>query len=247
MKGVDVHGAKGNVDWARVHRAGFDFAFLKATEGRTFDDGRFGFNRRAAKAAGLTVGAYHFARPDNNTPESEVAHFLRVARPQRGELLPVLDWEHNPPTASWALRFLHALESAIGTPPILYTYPDFLRRTGSFGDLRRFPLWYASYGPNDGHVHAASPPTGFRFAVHQFSSRGRVAGISGDADVNVLKLDSLRALTFQPHVDTLLPEEEEEGADVDAQPPENLEGEGFVGLWAESEEREALEREDFDE
>ena len=198
MNGVDVHGAKGDVNWRLVRDAGFEFAFLKATEGRTFDDERFGFNRRAARAAGLTVGAYHFARPDNNSPEAEATHFLRVARPQRGELLPVLDWEHSPPTADWALRFLRAVEREIGAAPILYSYPDFLRQTGSFATLRRFPLWYASYGPNNGQVHPTSPPAGFRLALHQFTSRGRVGGISGDVDLNLLKLDSLRSLVYEP-------------------------------------------------
>src|SRR5437763_15017263 len=198
MKGVDVNGAKGQIDWRRVRNAGFEFAFLKATEGRTFDDERFSFNRRAAKAAGLKVGAYHFARPDNNTPEAEAHHFLRVARPQRGELLPVLDWEKDPPTASWAIRFLETVEHAIGAAPILYTFPDFLRRTGTFGQMRRFPLWYARFGPNDGGVHPATPPQGYLFAVHQFTSRGHVPGIGGLVDLDLLKPDSLSSLVFQP-------------------------------------------------
>jgi hypothetical protein len=81
------------IDWRRVRAAGFEFAFLKATERRrTFDDERFGFNRRAAKAAGFVVGAYHFARPDNNSPEAEAQHFpsLRplVFEPGGGEATP---------------------------------------------------------------------------------------------------------------------------------------------------------------
>src|SRR5207244_5982134 len=153
MKGIDVNGKKGTINWARVRADGYEFAFVKATEGKTFDDERFAFNRRAAKAAGLVVGAYHYARPDNNTPEAEAQHFLRVARPLRGELLPALDWETEPPTAGWASRFLRAVETEIGTPPILYTYPDFLRRTGHLNDFHRFPLWYSRFGTNDGQVH----------------------------------------------------------------------------------------------
>ncbi len=247
MKGVDVNGAKGAIDWRRVRAAGFEFAFLKATEGRTFDDERFGFNRRAAKAAGLTVGAYHFARPDNNSPEAEAQHFLRVARPMRGELLPALDWETNPPTAEWASKFLHAVEAAIGTPPILYTYPDFLRRTGHLGDFHRFPLWYSRFGPNDGQEHPASPPAGFRFVVHQFTSAGHADGIGGRADLNVLKLDSLRPLVFNPGggggggaSGEATPAEEE------AELPPNAEGEGFAGRSFDTPDREQLEVEDFD-
>lgn len=256
MKGVDVNGAKGPIDWRKVRNAGFEFAFLKATEGRTFDDERFSFNRRAAKAAGLKVGAYHFARPDNNTPEAEANHFLRVARPKRGELLPVLDWETNPPTASWAVRFLQLVERAIGAPPILYTFPDFLRRTGSFGQLQRFPLWYARFGPNDGGVHPATPPQGFKFAVHQFTSRGHVPGISGFVDLDLLKLASLDPLVLRPAAGGTLSAEEaldEEAVppESEAELPENAEdGEGNAGRSLDqaekAEDREKLEDETFE-
>jgi lysozyme len=247
MRGVDVNGAKGSIDWRRVRAAGFEFAFLKATEGRTFDDERFGFNRRAAKAAGLVVGAYHFARPDNNSPEAEAQHFLRVARPKSGELLPALDWETNPPTAAWASRFLRAVETAIGTPPILYTFPDFLRRTGHFNDLRRFPLWYSRFGPNDGQLHPANPPKGFRFGVHQFTSAGQVNGIGGRADLNLLKLDSLRPLVFEPGGGGGDAESDADSAEEgEAELPPNPEGEGFAGRSLENDDRERLEVEDFD-
>lgn len=203
MRGVDVNDGRGAIDWRRVRAAGYEFAFIKATEGRTWDDSRYRFNRQAAKAAGLTVGAYHYARPDNNTPQQEVEHFLAVHRPQPGELLPALDFEVEPPSATWALDFLRRLETAIGARPILYTYADFLNRMGSFDALSRYPLWYAHYGANDGTEHTASPPSQFRFAVHQFTSRGRVPGIPGTtanpfADVNVLKLTSLEPLLFKP-------------------------------------------------
>ncbi|MBA3476415.1 MAG: glycoside hydrolase family 25 protein [Actinobacteria bacterium] len=197
MKGVDVHGAKGAINWSRVREAGFEFAFLKATEGRTFDDERFAFNRAAATAAGLVVGGYHFARPDNNSAASEAAHFLRVCQVKPGELLPVLDWEHSPPTAAWALEFLRTVEAAIGTPPIVYSFPDFLRQTGSHDALSRYSLWYASYGPNDGNEHPASPPSPLKAAIHQFTSRGRVPGISGDVDLNVLRLESISSLLYR--------------------------------------------------
>ena len=225
MKGVDVNGAKGAIDWRRVRAAGFEFAFLKATEGRTFADERFAFNRRAARAAGLTVGAYHFARPDNNSPEDEAEHFLRVARPVHGELLPVLDWETDPPAAAWALRFLTAVEEAIGAAPILYSFPDFLRRTGHLGDFHRFPLWYSRFGPNDGRVHPAEPPPGFRFAVHQFTSAGRVDGIDGHADLDLLKLDSLRPLVFASGIAG----GEERPTEDEAGLPPSPEGDGFAG------------------
>lgn len=247
VRGVDVHGAKGAIDWRRVREAGFEFALLKTSEGRTFDDERFAFNRAAAKAAGLVVGGYHFARPDNNTAAEEAAHLLRIYRPKPGELRPALDWEQNPPTAAWALEFLGKVEAAIGAPPILYSFPDFLRRTGSHHALSRFPLWYARFGANDGNVHPAQPPSPLKVAIHQFTSRGRVPGISGNVDLNVLKLDSLAPLLHGAHKETRdVPDDALEGADTNAEPPPNPEGEGTAGSWGETGERETLEREDLE-
>lgn len=84
IHGIDVHGRKGAVDWVRVQRFGVSFAWLKASEGKTFVDARFAENRRAAKAAGIRVGAYHYARPDSNTAREEADNFLRLAQPVRG-------------------------------------------------------------------------------------------------------------------------------------------------------------------
>ena len=160
----------------------------------------------------------------------------------RGELLPALDWETDPPAAAWALRFLEALETAIGTPPILYTFPDFLRRTGHFDDFHRFPLWYSRFGPNDGWVHPANPPHGFRFVVHQFTSAGRVNGIDGQADLNVLEFGSLRPLV----VGRVAASGEELPAAGKAELPPSPEGEGFAGRTLDTGDRERLEAEDFD-
>jgi Glycosyl hydrolases family 25 len=100
------------------------------------------------------------------------------------------------------LDFLRHLEDEIKARPILYTYPNFLVRTGAHDTLRHYPLWYAAYGPYDGDEHAANPPTQFQFVVHQYTSRGRVPGIPGTsrnpfADLNVLKLNSLEPILYK--------------------------------------------------
>src|SRR5690348_641437 len=58
--GIDVSAHQGQVDWAAVAGDGVSSAYLKATEGATFQDPAFATNWRGARAAGLEVGAYHF-------------------------------------------------------------------------------------------------------------------------------------------------------------------------------------------
>ena len=193
-KGIDVHGDKGAVDWPKVKNAGYSFAFVKASEGLTFKDGRFDANRKQAKAAGLKVAGYHFARPDLHTSldgaRQEADEFMSVAHPVQGELLPVLDLEEGSPSGAWTLAFLKRVESKIGRKPILYTFPAFLsgliaRSTDDqLKELRKYPLWFASYGVNDGKNHGFTEIGGFDVAIHQYTSNGSVPGVGGDVDLN---------------------------------------------------------------
>ena len=203
--GIDVHGAKGAIDWERVRGFGVSFAWVKASEGKTFDDERFTQNRRAAKAAGIRVGAYHYARPDNNTPREEAEHFLRVAKPVAGELLPALDFEEPkarglaPSTlVRWADDWLEIVEAAIGARPVFYSFPSYISSEMGGGGLAlgESLLWLASFGPNNGEVHSVSPVGVFqKIAAHQFTSKGRVPGVRGNCDRNTLLDSSLDAIT----------------------------------------------------
>jgi GH25 family lysozyme M1 (1,4-beta-N-acetylmuramidase) len=95
--GIDVSSYQGNINWATVHADGAVFAFARATEGTTFTDVDFAGNMSRGKAAGMQMGAYHFAHPDADCPSSEVNHFWNVAGPyilaDGKSLSPALDLE----------------------------------------------------------------------------------------------------------------------------------------------------------
>src|SRR5581483_5236502 len=126
--------------------------YLKCTEGHSFTDPNYADWRTAAKAAGLHVGAYHFARPAHNSPESEAAFFLsKLGRLFKGDLRPALDLEveeiHG--VTEWARAFNHTVRAKLGVYPVFYSYPDYIAHMGAtypIGD----GLWLASYGRNDG-------------------------------------------------------------------------------------------------
>lgn len=197
---VDVSNVNGDVDWNAVAKAGIHGAFVKATEGATFDDWRFPLHRARAAKAGVHVGAYHFARPDHNDPITEARHFARIVGKLRaGELRPVLDFEtpaHLSPEqmAAWARAWNHEVQRLLGVWPLFYSYPAFVAamrpdRTIGAG------FWLASYGVNDGREHWYSVPTPWkRIVAHQFTSNGHVPGIASRVDVSsVAKLQPLLA------------------------------------------------------
>src|SRR4051812_32200339 len=96
--GVDVSSYQGSsVNWATAKANGISFAYAKATEGLTVNDSTFTVNMANAKAAGVYIGAYHFAHPELHTPADEAAHFWSIAGPYikngGAYLHPLLDYE----------------------------------------------------------------------------------------------------------------------------------------------------------
>lgn len=200
---VDISNNNGSVDFARLARVpGLVGVYLKATEGRTFTDSTYAHRAQEARRRGLRVGAYHFARFGDCEREAE--HFLNVAgRPDRLGLRPVLDAEagNGNGRASWCAEWVDRVWKLGGTLPILYSYPAWL-------DGADFPkpigegLWLASYDRNDGAEHPYHVPAPWRRAVlHQFTSRARVPGVAGLADLSSGR--SLRPLLAHPLVGAL--------------------------------------------
>lgn len=187
---VDLSANNAEPDWRALKRAGIEGVWLKATEGRTYDDPDFAGWRAAANRVGLRVGAYHFARPDRNPFEAaeEAEHFRRkVGWIGRRDLRPVLDYEVRSSHGNdeeWVRVFNAHILSLLGVGPVFYSYPALIEQL-RFSKPRGYGLWLASYGRNDGKPHEYRVPAPWRKAVaHQFSSRCRVAGCDGYVDLS---------------------------------------------------------------
>jgi len=139
VRGIDVSRWKGSISWQRVAQGGYRFTFAEATNGFMADPS-FARNRSGAKAAGLALGAFHFARPAGLTSRAVVANaisqadlFVAVAQPQTGELAPVLDLERTgglSPAAlrAWTATWLNEVQLQVGIRPTIYASPTFWRK-----------------------------------------------------------------------------------------------------------------------
>jgi GH25 family lysozyme M1 (1,4-beta-N-acetylmuramidase) len=171
------------INWASVKKAGKAFAIVKATESTTYTNPYFKTDYAAAKAAGLVVGSYHFARPARpivSTAQAQAAYFAKTIGDVTGNNLlpPALDLEVtgglNPAQlVTWAQAFLYKLYALTGRVPMLYTYPNFwkvdLKNATAFS---RFPLWMAAYG--------SSPVS--TTDLWQYTDSSKISGISGGVD-----------------------------------------------------------------
>jgi len=72
IQGIDVYSGDGTINWTSVKNGGYDFAFVKATEGVNAPDSRFAANMSGANAAGIYVGPYHFAHCESLSPDGTV-------------------------------------------------------------------------------------------------------------------------------------------------------------------------------
>lgn len=198
VKGIDVSNHQGHIDWDAVRNAGYEFAFIKATEGTGFVDPWFGRNWHEAKRVGMYRGAYHFPRPfDNADARVEADHFYNVVMDQgveEGDML-VLDMEVTEPSdygdyGSWALYWMQVTQSYFEFPPLIYTAKNYINVLNlTLTELGNYGLWLAQWvlnpqAANPNNIPSAPRPWSI-IAFWQYSARGSVPGVSGDCDLNL--------------------------------------------------------------
>ena len=71
VKGIDVSNNNGSINWSKVKKDGYQFAYIKASEGTNFNDTLFDSNVKKAKASGIHTGAYHFGRPSGSPDDGD--------------------------------------------------------------------------------------------------------------------------------------------------------------------------------
>ena len=192
LKGIDVSNNNGTIDWSKVPRAHIRFAFLKATEGQTFDDAYYNSNRTAAGANNIVIGAYHFARPDSSYHDAmkEADHFVSFAAPRAGDIVPTLDLEVTgglTPSAliAWTSSWLTEVTAKLGVKPMIYTSAGFWRSymddTDQFAKGGYTLLWIANWFAH----HPTLPANrwgGHGWTFWQYTNCGSVPGVNGCVD-----------------------------------------------------------------
>ena len=185
--GVDASHYQGVVQWEKVAKEGYMFAFAKATGGITYVDPEFEKNWHGIRAVEMYRGAYHFFYAADD-PKKQAAHYLRtVGELSKHDFPPVLDVEisdHTKPEKllSGVLTWLEEVEKASGRRPIIYTDNGFADKVLTDSRLSRYPLWIADYATE---IHSLPKPwQKSGWSLWQYSEKGRVDGVTGDIDIN---------------------------------------------------------------
>lgn len=177
-KGLDVSHYQPQMNFVNAKAAGFEFVFLKASEGASFVDKSFKGHRANARAAGMLVGYYHFFRPLVD-PEVQAKNFCaQIGKVQENELPPVCDLEDSDgvtgtAVAERAKEFCEHVERLIGARPILYTGPYYFQGLGAKAQvLGDYPLWVAHYKT----TAPLTPPPWANWDFWQYTDSEKIPG-----------------------------------------------------------------------
>lgn len=178
VNGVDVSRYQGNIQWDVIAAQDITFAFIKATEGSSYEDPCFDFNWEQARANGIYAGAYHFFSFESSG-ETQALNFIETVGNLDGDLPPVVDLEFygdystNPLSKKETRQILDdllaQLEDFYGVKPIIYTTPKAYYQYLFGGGYGEYPLWMRNtyYKPTES------------WEFWQYSDKGELEGYDG--------------------------------------------------------------------
>ncbi len=190
--GIDVSKHNGNIDWNAVKNSGVSYVIIRCgyrgySTGVLVEDPMFRSNIKGAKAAGLKVGAYFYSQAVNEVEAVEEASMAIDLVKGYGLDYPLfIDVEASGGRGDAIGRdtrtavcktFCQTVQNS-GISAGVYSNKNWFNEKISTGTLTSYRIWLAQY---------ASAPTysATRYDLWQYSSKGKVSGISGNVDMNI--------------------------------------------------------------
>lgn len=190
--GIDVSKWNGNIDWNAVKNSGVSFVIIRcgyrgSSTGALIEDPKFRSNIKGAKAAGLKVGLYFFSQAVNEVEAVEEASMAISLASGYGLNYPIfLDVEASGGRADGVSKetrtavckaFCATIQNS-GYSTGIYANKTWLNDKIDAGSLTAYKIWLAQYA-------SAPTYTATRYDMWQYSSKGKVSGISGNVDMNI--------------------------------------------------------------
>ena len=190
MIGIDVSSWQGNVDYKKVKDSGVEFVMIRLgyghnKEGKLVLDNQFKNNIKNAKKEGLLVGLYFFSYANTiDKVKEQVNYIVKNLDGEKLDLPIAFDWEN------WS-KFNTYNVSLTDMKIICQTFIDEVKKNGYDGMLYsskyyleqiwgidEFDTWLAHYTDSTSYKG--------KYKLWQLSNRGKVPGINGDVDLDIL-------------------------------------------------------------
>lgn len=191
--GIDVSSWQGEIDFDAIKNAGVEFIIIRVggTRGRGgeyFIDNTFARNITEANKRNIDVGIYFYSYANSNEKAKEEAEWVIEQLKEYKVTLPIAyDWENwstfNEYNLSFfgltnmAETFLDTLKDA-GYEGLLYSSKNYLERLWF---PSKYDTWLAHYVDETNYKG--------KFKYWQLCSDGKIDGINGAVDIDILYLD----------------------------------------------------------
>ncbi len=202
FRGIDISEYQGEIDFGRVKQSGIDFVMIRSGYGRNSDqrDSYLERNIDGARAAGLDYGFYHYAYATTPERAAEEADFcLELIRGSDPTMPVAYDIEDaslkglsREQLSTVARTFLERIRAA-GYYPMLYASLSWLNNRFEPSLLEEYDVWLAQWAP--------APTYTGEFGMWQYTSSGRVPGVSTAVDLNVAYKDYPAIIAEMEEVD----------------------------------------------
>ena len=183
VEGLDVSHHQIRINWKKVDKK-YKFIIMKATEGKNFLDSDFLYNWNNARLNGFTVGAYHFFSM-LSSGVAQADYYISMVPDLDKALPPVIDLEiplkyPKNIVLNELKDMIEKLEKHYKKKVIIYvtyhTYNVYIK-----GEFPENKLWIRDI------KFIPELAENNRWVIWQVSNRGRVTGIPGFTDKNVLR------------------------------------------------------------
>jgi len=183
VEGLDVSHHQIRINWKKVDKK-YKFIIMKATEGKDFLDSDFLYNWNNARLNGFTVGAYHFFSM-LSSGVAQADYYISMVPDLDKALPPVIDLEiplkyPKNIVLNELKDMIEKLEKHYKKKVIIYvtyhTYNAYIK-----GEFPENKLWIRDI------KFIPELAENNRWVIWQVSNRGRVTGIPGFTDKNVLR------------------------------------------------------------
>lgn len=187
LKGIDISTWQGNVDFKKVKEAGIDFVIIRTGYGSSGKDNKLDANVKGCEAVGLPYGFYHYSYARNSQEaKTEVQNLLNLIKGYKPTYPVYIDMED---ADGYKKKFNVSYANCINICEIeclaleeagyyagIYANLDWLNNKINSSKLDRFDKWVAQWATKC--TYAGS------YGVWQYTSDGKVNGISGRVDMN---------------------------------------------------------------
>jgi len=200
IKGIDISEYNKIDDWNKVKADGVEFVMVRAgyrgySTGKFKEDAKFVENVQGAADADINVGVYFVTQAINVAEAIEEADWVidRIKETYRVITYPIaLDLEDTNSDKARTDNLSSAERTEIirafcdrlierGYTPMLYSNVRWYLDEMDLADLTEYSKWFAQY--------FNKPFFPYEFQIWQYTSSGKVDGISGNVDLNLCMYD----------------------------------------------------------